>query len=46
MKKLTEIIENYKGPEKQYFKFISFNIVASNGKLYFADSTNNNASFY
>lgn len=44
MKKLTEIIEDYKGPKKQYFKFIGFNIVAciSNGKRYFVDSTNNN----
>lgn len=44
MKKLTEIIEDYKGSEKQYFKFIGFNIVAciSNGGLYFVDSTNNN----
>ena len=46
MKKLTEIIEDYKGSEKQYFKFIDFNIVAciSNGGLYFVDSTNNNIS--
>lgn len=47
MKKLTEIIEDYKkGSEKQYFKFIGFNIVAciSNGGLYFVDSTNNNIS--
>ena len=44
MKKLTEIIEDYKGSEKQYFKFIGFNIVAciSNGALYFVDSTNKN----
>ena len=44
MKKLTEIIEDYKGSEKQYFKFIDFNIVAciSNGELYFVGSTNNN----